>query len=362
MKKDERTGTKLRWGGSRAERQAALENLAMLISSGVDPASALDAVARGAKSGQLRKAVEYIKAQVEAGSPLWRALDAVQAFPAHQSWLIRVGEESGTLSEHLATVVGQQRKAAAFRGRLQSALLYPALVLFIGVVVGLSIAWLILPRLVTVFNSLHTTLPILTRILLAIGQFLATSGYWAVPATVVALLLAYYLLFVAEATRWIGEQMLMLIPGLARIIQEIELANFGYVTGSLLSVGVPVSDTLHALVSSGSFRMYRNLYLFLDERITAGQTFAQAFAEYPRSASLFPPTIQQMIITAEQSGKLATTLTQIGATNEERSEVTAKNLTVILEPIFLFIVWIGVVLLAVAIITPVYSLLQGIKK
>jgi type II secretory pathway component PulF len=348
--------------GSRTERNSALENLAMLLSSGVDPSSALGAVALSTSSRDLRKALGRIQALVQAGNPLWDSLNQLRIFPLHQIWLIRVGEQNGTLAEHLQTVVGQLRKDETFRSRLRSALLYPLFVLTIGVVVGLGVAWLILPRLVTVFTSLKVKLPLLTRLLLGLGKFLAADGAWAVPLAAVAGALLLYVLFIAPKTKWIGENILIRTPGISRMIREVELGRLGYVMGSLLKVGVPITDTLHALTASGSFGLYRDLYGFLDERIAIGQTFQQTFMDYPRLDRLMPTTVQQIIVTAEQSGRLASATTQIGITHEERSEVTAKNLTVILEPVFLFVVWLGVVLLAIAIITPIYSLLQGVHR
>lgn len=293
---------------------------------------------------------------------MWKGLEHEGLLTPQQTWLIRVGEESGSLAKHMDTVVAQERRDEMFRGKLLAALLYPVTVLVIALIVGLAVSWLILPRLSSVFGALRVELPLLTRALIELGQFLGTSGYWAVPAILMLGTILVLFLFVVPSTRRFGQAMLLFLPGVGTLIREIELARFGYVVGSLLRVGVPVDQALVALQGSGSFERYHALYSGLLARITGGRTISQSLDDVRGSASLIPPTVRQVISTAEQSSRLPEAVEQIGISYERRLEVTAKNLIATMEPLLLFIVWIGVVLLAMAIITPIYSVLQGVNR
>lgn len=343
-------------------RRAVLENMSMLLTAGVDPAQSLIATARTLGKGNARERLERARLSVDGGEPIWKALEREGLLTMQQTWLVRIGEESGSLAKHMDTVVAQERRDEMFRGRLLAAMIYPVTVLVIAVVVGLAVAWLILPRLSSVFSSLRIELPFLTRTLIRMGAFLGTSGYWAVPVILFSLFAVFIVLFVARPTKWLGQGLLLGIPGIGTLIREIELARFGYVLGSLLTVGVPFDQALDALKGSGSYVRYQNLYQRLLVRVLGGRTMDQALRDIPSSASLIPPTVHQVIATAEQSARLPQAVEQIGVAYERRLEVTAKNLIATLEPLMLFIVWIGVVLLAISIITPIYSVLQGVNK
>ena len=96
--------------------------------------------------------------------------------------------------------------------------------------------------------------------------------------------------------------------------------------------------------------------------IEMGNSFQKSFVSYPKVDKLIPPPMQQLIFSGEQSGNLNKTLIKIGQVLEEKSDTTTKNLTIIMEPILLVIVWAGVVGVAFAVILPIYSLVGGINK
>jgi len=334
----------------------------MLLAAGVDTASALTATAAGVRNRELRRRLTDAAADVQAGQPIWEALAGQKLLSAHQTWLVRVGEESGTLTRHIGAVVEQERREESFQRRLMSALLYPVIVIVIAGAVGLGVSWLILPRLVTVFRSLRVDLPALTQLLLDAGVFLSKNGVWAVPAAALVLALLGYLLFAAPRTRWIGQVLLLGTPGFGRLIREVELARLGSVVGSLLQAGVPIPEALAALAESAAFHPYPRLYRHLYSQVAAGRTLDEALEAWSGSGRFIPATVRQVLATAEQSGQLAAATVQLGQAYERRLETTTKDLVAIVEPLMLFIVWIGVVGLAASIITPIYSVLQGIQR
>ncbi len=132
--------------------------------------------------------------------------------------------------------------------------------------------------------------------------------------------------------------------------------------GGMLGAGLPVVTAFDSLIGVTEFVSYKRFYRFLRDRVEEGNSFAKSFALYPRVDRLMPPSIQQMIIAAEQSGFLADTLVKIGERFEEKTEVSTKNISTILEPILLVIVWFGVAGVALAIILPIYSLVGGFTQ
>ncbi|MEY4744549.1 MAG: hypothetical protein RL272_494 [Candidatus Parcubacteria bacterium] len=343
------------------EKEYFVENFATLISSGTGITAALSAIRAEIRSEPMRKVVEGVREDIDAGSPVWKALEKTRILPDYFISLIRVGEESGRLPENLATVAAQQEKDRVFRSRMRSAMIYPLFVLSVTVVVGIGISWFILPRLSSVFGALRMELPLITKIVIGFGTFLKNYGYVAVPAFIAAATAAVYLLFVKRTTKFVGQAMLFSFPPIRRLLIESELARLGYLLGSLLRAGIPIVAALESVKSATELRPYARLYGRLAEGIDDGDSFQKVFARTPKVSAIVPIPVQQMIVSAEQSGHLADVFLRIGLMFEEKTETSAKNLAVVLEPILLVIVWIGVAVVAFSVVLPIYSLIGGLQ-
>lgn len=164
-----------------AELETFLDTLSILVDSGMGIVPALDAIGEELHAAALRAAITQMRNDIESGLPFWRALETSQLVSDQTIALLRLGEESGQLPQNLAVVVGQQRKEREFQSKVRSALIYPSLVFSLTLAIGLGIAWFLLPKLATVFSQLHLKLPLLTRVMIAIGAFLSHYGIVAVP-------------------------------------------------------------------------------------------------------------------------------------------------------------------------------------
>lgn len=338
------------------DRDYLIENLSMLVASGMTVSEALEGVVSELRSKRARQLAGGIVNDIEAGFPLSRALEQAGIFPAHTISLVRIGEESGKLAQNLRMIAEQQKKERVLRSRIRSAAMYPVFVLGLTLIIGVGIAWFILPKLATVFSQLKIALPLITKILIKAGAFLGAWGHIAIPAFLIVVVSIIYMLFFAQRTKHIGQSFIFAIPAIRLLLLETELTRFGYLLGTLLSAGLPVVQAIGSLRDATDFPAYRRFYTFLAEHIEQGDSFAKSFKTYQRLDRLIPASIQQLIVSAERSGNLSNILLEISKTYEERSETTTKNLSIILEPILLVIVWLGVVAVAVAVILPIYSL------
>ena len=347
--------------GMGKERDYLLENLSLLISSGMSILSALDAMAEEPRSRRMEMVLSSIREDIGAGFPLWEALLKTHLFPEHAISLIKLGEESGKFAENLKVVVVEQEKNRTFQSKLRSAMMYPVFVLSLTLIIGISIAWFILPKLATVFSQLRRELPLITKILIKFGAFLGNYGSYFVPAFAIFMIALVYFVFLFPRTKGIGQAILFSAPGTKRLIMEMELARFGYLLGTLLQAGIPITKALDSLASATEFFQYRKLYRYLRDSVDEGNSFQKSFKLFHRAERLVPVSVQQLIIEGERAGSLAATLAKIGNTFEEKADTTAKNLTIILEPVMLVIVWLGVLGVALAVILPIYSLIGGLS-
>lgn len=343
------------------ERDYLVENLSMLVAGGMTVLSAIDAVSVDIRSKAMKKIITTLREDIESGFSLWKAFENSGIFRDHTISLVRLGEETGKLSDNLKLVAAQEEKDRIFRSKIRSAMMYPIFVLSLTAIVGVAIAWFILPRLATVFAQLRVELPLLTKWLIASGEFLGEYGIIAIPVFFFVLGFFIFFIFYFSKTKFIGQTILFAVPGIKKLFQEVELARFGYLLGTLLQAGVSITQALDSLYNATLFPRYRKLYAHLRDSMQEGNSFQKSFASYKKSASLIPMTIERLIATGEQSGNLSETLLKISATYEDRTENTTKNVTVILEPILLVIVWLGVVAVALAVVLPIYSLIGGLN-
>ncbi len=333
-----------------------VENLSIMIASGMGVTAALAGIKVGTKNRSLKKNIAVIEQMIADGFPLWKAFERTQFLPSRIIALVKSGEESGRLPEHLNLVTIQQHKERIFVSRIRSALLYPGIVLALAFVVAVGSAWVTLPRLITVFNEIHTSLPPTTRMIIWLGNFLAHYGSFAVPLTLFGAGVLVYAIFFYTKTKIVGEYIILFLPGINKLIQGVELARFGYIFGALLSAGIHIEEAMSSVREGTSFVSYRKFYVFLQDGISQGNSFSTIFAGYAHSDRYIPAPMQKLIIAAEQSGKLPETLLKIGQIFEEKTETMSQDLSTILEPIVLIVVGIFVGFIVLGLISPIYGL------
>ena len=341
------------------DREYFTSNLALLLKANVAVGEAFEALKATTKSRRLKAALTQLQQDVDDGLPLWQALERSGIVSQQTLTLVQLGEQSGNLNENLRIAAIQEEKQRAFRSKVRSALIYPTFVISLTVIVGLGVAWFLLPRLAETFSQLRVDLPAISTAMISFGTFLQQNGIWAVPAAAVVVLILLYILFAAPPTKHIGQWLLFHTPGIGRLLHEIEIARFGYLFGTLLQAGLSVTEALRLLARATTARQYQRFYLDLHHMFDEGYSFAEG-TERLGHRQLLPPAVRQMIISGERSGALPETLQNVGAIYEEKANISTQNLQAILEPILLVIVWLGVMGVAVAIIIPIYSLVGGL--
>lgn len=344
------------------EKEYFLENLSLMLAAGIDILEILDALGEEVGSKLVKKIIHQVKIDIENGNSISESLAKVKVLPDHLLYLIRVGEQSARLSENMNIVIEQRKKDAEFKGKLRSASLYPGFVIVLMTIIGLGVATFILPRLSNVYKSLDIDLPATTRFLLGAGDFLEQYGIIAVPGFLIAMTALFYFVFVFRRTRFIGQAIMLNTPYFKRLIQEVEVSRFGFLMGSLLNAGLTIDESLELLVNSTPYFAYQKLYAHLEEQIQNGMSFKQSFKSYKKTNKLMPLYARELIYSSEKSGKLSESFLIIGNTYEKRNEETTKDLSVVIEPILLFVVWGAVAFLALSIIMPIYGLVGNLNS
>lgn len=340
----------------------AIENLGMLVHAGIPIGTAITTVAKDIPSKRVQKLLTQVAQSIDEGTPLWQAMDDARLASSSTLTLIKNGEDSGMLSENLQLIAKQQQKNRVFQAHLRSAMIYPTLVLVLAVVIGSAIAWFILPNLASIFKGLNVALPLPTQVLIDAGQYIKNHGPQLLLVFVAIVFASILLWSAVPFVRRLVRGLFKHVPGVGRLMREVEIARMGYIAGSLLEAGLPVTETLVSLQESTQDPAFERMYQYLKEGIEQGESFQVLFSESKAVKRALPAQIRSLVVAGEESGALAESFLQIADTYDEKIETTSKNLSVILEPVLLVVVWLVVVALALSIILPIYSLISNLNE
>jgi len=335
--------------------------LTPLMKAGVPVIEAVESIQEGTSSKRLKKSLTKVSQSIAEGVTLSKALEEEQLLNPRIATLLDIGEKSGNLIENLETIVLQNEKETSFRSAIRSSLLYVVIVLTLALGVGIATPWIILPQLATFFNTFQADLPLVTRILIGVGEFLSNYGIFVFPIFAVMLIIIVYFLFSFPKTRFIGHSILFHLPISSKLIKEAELARFTYLLGTQLQSGISILEALRVMPTTTTYKNYEIFYSELENRISEGFSFSEAIINIKGSKSFLPSSVIQLIRAGERSGTLSEMLIKIGEKYEERVQQTAKTIPTILEPILLVLVGGLVATIALGVVLPIYNLSEIIQ-
>ncbi|HDQ22550.1 MAG TPA: type II secretion system F family protein [Candidatus Uhrbacteria bacterium] len=334
--------------------------LATLLRSGINIADSL-IILEEQFVGKFKYVVAKIRKDVETGQELSMALSK---FPKYFSrvfiGLVLVGEKSGRLAETLKRAADQMEKDLELNRKVQSASLYPALVLICLLALAALLSYYILPQLVVIFTSFYLVLPWTTRALLAMAAFIRDYGLLFLVLLLAGII---FLNFIVKTKKirpyWQG--FLISLPFLGELIKKLNLARFCRILGILLQSGVAIKPALETTIESLTNEVYKNELKRIKGKITAGESLGEAMRMSAR-INLFPNLLAQMVSVGERTGSLEDNLLYLAEYYEGEVDNIAKNLSNVVEPVLLIIVGFLVAFIAIAIISPIYEFIATLSQ
>jgi type IV pilus assembly protein PilC len=271
--------------------------------------------------------------------------------------IVRVGEQSGTLTENLTYLAEELKKKHELVSRVRGALIYPGVILVatIGIVVTLMVA--VFPKILPVFAGLNIKLPLSTRILIAATHFLTTYTFWLIIGVLV-FFVAIYFLSKQEWFKNFFDHSIMHVPVFGSMVMKVNLVNIARVLGLLLKSGVQIIEAVNITASALENRYYRHELRTAGETLRRGDFFSVYLAKNP---NLFPPIFSNMIQVGENTGNLSENLVYLALYYEEDVDNFLKNLNSIIEPMLLLFMGLLVGFMALSVITPIYSISQSLS-
>jgi len=334
-----------------------LRNLSVMIKAGVPVPRALSILSTQSENEKFKTILSNLSHDVQTGKALSEAIGTYpEIFGPLYVNLVRVGEAGGNLDRNLDYLVGYLRRDYELMKKTKGAMTYPIVVFAALVLVVILMFTFILPKLVDTFTELNVELPILTRILIAVVNAFANYSYLIILGLIAAVAGTRFY-FRTDAGRALGHTLTLNLPIMKKATKQLNLARFTLTLSSLLASGMPIVEALKVAGNALTNMHYSNSVMRAAEKVKRGVTLSDSFAGEEK---LFPTIMVQMIKVGEESGTIESILKELNTFYEEELDQFIKNLSSIIEPLMVVVIGVVVGFLALALITPIYSISQNV--
>lgn len=340
------------------EKMVFARNLSVMIASGLTVSRAINNLTAQTTNKTFKKVLTSVYEEMQAGKSL---SESFAKFPGVFDELfvnmVRVGEIGGNLDEVLNIVAVQLEKEHDITSKVKGAMTYPAVILVVMFGIAILMLTVVLPKLMGVFKDMNVQLPAMTRAVIAVSDFLRNN---IILSGIIVLCLVIFLkIFLARPQ---GKKTLSYltthVPIVKDIIIKVNCARFARIYSSLLRSGITVTDALKIISDTLTNYYYKQAFLTGIEDIQKGINLSTVLGQHP---DIFPVMVMQIVQVGEETGKTETVLLQIAEFYEEEVNQMTKNMSSIIEPVLMVLIGGGVGFFAVAMLTPMYSLMGSIQ-
>jgi type IV pilus assembly protein PilC len=330
--------------------------LSTFLKVGVPITEAIRLLRDGTRSGAFRAALDDINDDIDDGESFSVAISHhPSVFNQLYVDMVRAAEYSGSLDKVLLQIAAYLQRQDTALKKLRSAMIYPAIILTLAVVVCGVLIVVVLPNFVSLFREFHAELPLPTRVLIAVGSF---AQAWRLEIVIVAavIVLGSFFFLQSKPGRVFWDHFLIRIPVLGSIVVFAIVERFTRTLATMLRAGIPISQTFDvASASAGNIRFKRALES-VRQRMVTGDGFSEPLA----ATGLFAPMVLRMVRVGEETGTLDQSLEQIADFLAEEMDYKVRNMIALMEPSLVIAVGAAVGFVAVSVVLPMYGLLKAV--
>ena len=342
---------------STSQRAVWTRQLAGLVSSGLPIERALSALAEESEDEKQRHLMAAIRAEVNSGSSLGRALAMHPGeFPTIDRAVIAAGEESGHLGDVLSQLANDLEEQQNLREKLLSAALYPAIVSLVALAIVIFLVTTVVPQVAGVFAGTKRQLPMLTVAMLGISDFVRHWG-WLVLLLLAGGVACFRLALKQDAMRLRFDAAWLRLPVIGRLSRGYNSARFASTLAMLTAAGVPILKSLQAAADTLSNQALRADALEALVRVREGAPLGAALAQNSR----FPGLLSMFARLGEQTGQLPVMLQRAATQLSSEVQRRAMALATVLEPLLIVAMGGMVMLIVLAVLMPIMELNQWVK-
>lgn len=352
-------GEELSLGGKVTAKQISIfcKQFATLLKAGVPVASGLDILYRQTENKKLKSALEDVYTEVQKGTQVSSAIkNHPKVFPSLMVNMVESGEMSGNLDNIMERLAIHYEKDAKINSRIKGAMIYPIALSVIAIVVVIFLITVILPTFAEMFSGSGVPLPLPTRILLGLSDFI--KAYWYILIGVFALILFTVSRYISSKNgRYNFDSLKFKVPVVKGSMDKIVTARFTRTLGSLLKSGIPLIDALELAGSVTGNVVIEEKVNYIASEVEKGETLGIALKRTPT----FGPMVVSMIQIGEESGSLDQMLDKSADFYEQELEDAIDRLLKLMEPLLIVVMAVVIGFIVIAMAMPMFDMFQTVQ-
>jgi type IV pilus assembly protein PilC len=328
--------------------------ISMMLNSRIPIVEALSTLAVQTENYELKEIIFEISKEVEAGSSLSKALLAYpKIFSPFYVAIVKAGETAGKLPECLKYLADHLEREYDLRSKIRGALTYPLLVLTLFLFIGGIMMFSILPSFEKILIQSSAEIPLITKVVLSLSQFLRKYFLPLILFFILFfLLVSYYLKTKKGKETW--DRISLKIPILGQILKYSLVSQFSENFSTLISSGVMVTEALEIMEEIVGNRVYQEAISQIKEGVKKGNSVSSISVLYQE---IFPPLFNQMVLVGEKTGNLDRCLMTIANFYRKEAETRIENFVRMLEPLLIIILGGAVGGLMMTVLLPLYKII-----
>ena len=325
---------------------------ATMINAGLPMVQCLDILSQQTEKEFFKTSIAKIMSDVEGGSTLGEAMGRhPKIFNSLFVNMVEAGEAGGILDVILVRLAQFLEKLDALQRKVKGALTYPAVVGVVATGATIFMLMFIIPTFAKMFTDFGGELPLPTRIVIGISDFL--RGYWwALGAAVAGAIVGFKRYYATSSGRYTCDKLMLKVPVLGNVVRKGSVARFTRTLGTLISSGVPILQGLEITAKTAGNMVVEKAVMATRESISQGNTISEPLKE----CGVFPPMVTSMIAVGEQTGALDEMLDKIASFYDSEVDTAVEALTAIIEPVMIVIMGVVVGGMLIAMYLPMFKL------
>ncbi|MHB8844155.1 MAG: type II secretion system F family protein [Nitrospirota bacterium] len=327
--------------------------LATMIDAGLPLVQCLEILGSQTENKTLAKIIVQVRSDVESGATFADALKKhPKAFDNLYVNMVAAGEAGGILDTILGRLAAYMEKFARIKKQIKSAMIYPSVILFVAIAVVALLMIVVVPMLGNMFKEMGGTLPLPTRIVIWISEFLSGWGGISIAGGAVGGFFALKKWRATESGLRITDNIALKLPVVGMLITRVSVAKFTRTLGTLMTSGVPILEGLIIVAKTAGNKIVEEAIMMTRQSVSEGKTLAEPLSK----AKVFPPMVTQMISVGEATGALDNMLNKIADFYDEEVDSAVGALTSMLEPMLMIFLGITVGFVIIAMYMPIFQM------
>ena len=338
------------------EKVVFMRQMATMVGAGLPLTRSLEIMIQQASNPKFKKILENVLDSIQAGKSLADSFRMEEdVFDQITINLIEAGEESGNLENILEKIAVELEDKNALAKKIQSAMIYPSIILFVIVAVIVLMMLVLVPSMAEIYQDFDAELPFATRLLMSMSAFFV-DYWWVILSIVLVLVIGFkYYVDTPKGKRNI-DKLLLKIPSLGVIITKMQLSQFTRILSLLLGSGVPIIKAIELTGNSLGNTMFKETLEEAKDEVEKGGPLALPIAR----SEYYPLLVSSMIAVGEETGEIDSVLAKVAEYYKDEVEMATSNLSTIIEPLFLIIMGLAIGFIAIAVYMPMFQLSTAI--